>query len=292
MYCSELDEEKPHSTGKQYNDCFSDEYEEILKELDRYVYLIDMHRIIDDCANDIENVYIDNKYAFWKANKCLLNYVNAVFSFKEFIRKNDPTVDCISEPYWNAGGWYRIICELRNVIVHQSTIIKDYNPDSENIFINLDELIERQRELADDPKNKRRNDAKALLKHLERMKDKSKEIDGQLFLDMKYVARQTGKEIEKMFQGIIEYLYEIHIKEILEKLISMLYWKNDVNQYVFIVDNETEPTSIYEPNTTLEQFYFYMQHSLGMDNSITKKMEDLLINNNYRIFYDTDEDDF
>lgn len=292
MYCSDPERGELRSSGRKYENDFIEDYEEILKKLDKYIYLIDMYKIIDVCAEDLENVCIGNKYEFWKANKCLLNYVNAVFSFKEFIRHNDPSVDTVSEPYWQKGGWYRLICELRNRIVHQSTIIKDYYPGSGQIFINLDELITRQQELAADPENRRKKEAAAFVKQLESIRNEAEEINDQYYLEMKYVSRQTGYEIREMFQKLLEYLYEDHIQEMLEKLISMVYWEKDVNQYVFIVDNAIKPFIIYEPNTTIEQFYLYIQHSLGEHNSITTRIGELLSNNKYTVFYDTDEDKF
>ena len=292
MYCSEPEEGEIHSTGKQYNDCFSDEYEEMLEKLDKFVYLIDMYKIIEDCAADLENVHIDNKYEFWKANKCLLNYVNAVFSFKEFIRHNKPSVECISEPYWEKRGWYKNTCELRNRIIHQSTIIKDYHLRSGKIYINLDELIETQQEVMKTLKNKKREDAEAFVKYLEDIRNKSEDIDGQYYLEMKYIAKQTNYEIKEMFQGIIDFLYESQIKGILEKLMAMIWWEKGINQYVFIVDDENQPRSYYEPNITLEHFKLYIQHRLGLDNNVTKKIVEFFAQNNYKIFYDMDEEDF
>ena len=84
-YCSNPNLGDIQSTGIKYDYAFDVEFDEKLKDLDKFLFLIDMHIIIDSCGSDLLSITIDDFDEFWKINKRLLNFANSVYSYKEYI---------------------------------------------------------------------------------------------------------------------------------------------------------------------------------------------------------------
>ena len=181
-YCDDPNKPVLQAGNIKYESDFQQEYIDKLKEIDRFTYLIDMYTIMESCAEDLISIKIEDVNDFWKVNKALLNYVNAVYSYKEFVNSYDPPLREIKEKYYLHKKWYRFVCDYRNRVIHQSTIIKDYSPGSNEIYIDLDEVIERQNSL------QKANSVKFKMV-LEDLKGEAKIIKGRSYLSMKYVTQ-------------------------------------------------------------------------------------------------------
>lgn len=124
-YCSNPEIGELHSSGIKFDYQYDVEFDSKLKTLDKFLFLVDMHTIIDSCAKDFLEITIDDFDEFWKINKRLLNFVNAVYGYKEYVNSYEPSLKSITEKYYNMKKWYRFLCDFRNYIIHQSIIIKD-----------------------------------------------------------------------------------------------------------------------------------------------------------------------
>lgn len=164
-YCDDPEKGRLFNGERQFDDNFCDEYEEYLIALDRFMYLLDMFQIIKSCAAYLAELPAGEEFPFWQVNKALINYLNAVYSYKEYINSYDPPLKTITDGYYYNRKWYRFVCDYRNRVIHQSTIIKDRSTKSGDVFINLDEIISIQSEIIQELEKK-----KATLTQKERLK--------------------------------------------------------------------------------------------------------------------------
>ncbi len=268
-----------------YSDTFEYEFISQSKALDKFIYLVDMYRIIESCASELVNVSIDETEEFWKINKFLLNYVNSIFSYKEFVNSYDPPLKKITEHYYQQKKWYRFVCEYRNRVIHQSTIIKDYCPGSKDIFVDLDDVIEIQEgfQFKNDYQRKNSEKFKGIL---EELKKESKVRKGKNYLSMKYVVICANEEIREMKDEVLLIAFNKGVKPVLEWLISLIPIVDGNFKYAFIVNKESSPDSVYEPNYVLEDFYRKMFKCLGVENLISKEITNLFKQYKYENFFD------
>lgn len=143
-YCNDPEHADLKDGHRNFDDNFPLEFNNALNALNRFLYLTDMHRIIVSCASDFLNLQGGEEVEFWQINKYFLNYLNAVYSYKEFVNSYDPPLKEITDGYYYKRRWYRFICDYRNRVIHQSTIIKDRSNETGDVFINIDEIIEIQ----------------------------------------------------------------------------------------------------------------------------------------------------
>lgn len=288
MYCLEYCDEPEHgviySAERQFDDTFQTEASQKLIGLDRFIYLADMFRIIEDCSHDFLSVDTKLSIQFWKINKFLLNYVNAVYSLKEYVNCYAPPLKKVTEKYYQSEDWYRFICDYRNRIIHQSAIIKDVSPKSGDVFVNLDELIQIQSHVISETKDNHKPNAERFKSVLEGLIASSKVIEGQHFLSMKSIIGNANTEISMMKEEVLEYAYEKGVLPILSWLLSLVYWKDGSEQYVFIVNKETG--DCFEPNYAMESFILYMLTSLGHESCVCKKIHKLLEEKGYNYFFE------
>jgi hypothetical protein len=139
-YCDDPEKEEIKISGITYDDSIATKYEKACKTLENYIYLIDMFKIIHSCADLLSLNTMDKDY--WKVNKALLNYVNAIYSFKELADGFVPPISFITEKYYQKEKWYRFVCDFRNSVTHESVISKDY--DKDEAYVMLDKLIDIQ----------------------------------------------------------------------------------------------------------------------------------------------------
>lgn len=284
-YCSDPTVGDIHPTGVKYEYAFDVKFDEKLKDLDKFHFLIDMHIIIDSCGSDLLSITIDDFDEFWKINKRLLNFVNAVYSYKEYVNSYKPSLKSITEKYYNQRRWYRFLCDFRNYIVHQSIIIKDYRPSNGDVFINMEEVAKLLSEY-EYPKDRQRRNAEDFTKWLESFKEESLEIKDDHFLSMKNVTSLVLNEIRQMKDEVLMYAFEKSIKPSIMWLLDLIPKKEGMFKYAFIVDKSRLPESVREPNYSLEDFVGKMIKSLGADSIVCKELIKLLDNEGYSFFYD------
>ena len=102
-YCSNPEIGELHSSGIKFDYQYDVEFDSKLKTLDKFLFLVDMHTIIDSCAKDFLEITIDDFDEFWKINKRLLNFVNAVYGYKEYVNSYEPSLKSITEKYYKAN---------------------------------------------------------------------------------------------------------------------------------------------------------------------------------------------
>ncbi len=283
-YCKEPEHGELHSSGRCFDDSFKEEASQKLAGLDRFIYLVDMFRIIEDCSNDFLSIDAAEGIQFWRINKYLLNYVNAVYSLKEYVNSYAPPLKRVTERYYQSEDWYRFICDYRNRIIHQSAIIKDYSPKSGNIYVNLDELIQIQSRVVDESAERHKENAERFKKKLEELKQSANTIESQHFLSMKTIIMKASNEIEAMKGEVLKYAFEKGVSPIISWMLSFVVWKDTNEQYVFIVNKETK--DCFEPNYAMESFILCMIEALGCNNSICQAIHAHLKEKHYDFFFE------
>lgn len=284
-YCSNPEIGELHSSGIKFDYQYDVEFDSKLKTLDKFLFLVDMHTIIDSCAKDFLEITIDDFDEFWKINKRLLNFVNAVYGYKEYVNSYEPSLKSIIEKYYNMKKWYRFLCDFRNYIIHQSIIIKDYRPSDGDVFINIEEVVSLLSEY-DYPNDRYRRNAEEFTKWLECFKDDSLEIKDDIFLSMKNVTSLVVDEMSQMKNDVLLYAYRKSIQPSIEWLIKQIPIIDGKFQYVFVVDKGNLPESVREPNYAMEDFVRRMIKSLGAESVICKELFTVLSEKKYDYFYD------
>lgn len=210
-YCNNPELGDIHSTDIKYDYTFDVEFNAKLKDLDKFLFLVDMHTIINSCGDDLLSITIDDFDEFWKINKQLLNFVNAIYGYKEYVNSYEPSLKPITEKYYDMKKWYRFICDFRNYIIHQSIIIKDYRPSDGDVFINIEEVAGLLSEY-DYPKDWQRRNAEEFTEWIKTFKGDSLEIKDNHFLSMKNVTSLVIKEMSQMKDDVLMFAYKKSIK--------------------------------------------------------------------------------
>lgn len=279
-YCDDPEKGEVKSSGKTFDDSIAAKYENACRITENYIYLIDMFKIIESCADDLLLVNPWDK-DYWKVNKALFNYVNAVYSLKELAKGFIPPIKSITEKYYNEEKWYRFVCDFRNSVIHESVISTLY--DKKEVYVNLDRLLEIQRSRRVKPKeeiNRQRQ-----ITYLEAMKKDAKEYEGLFYYGIKRICRAASLEVQVMQQEVLYYAYEKSIKPKLEWLFSILYKYDETFMYTYIVDKEKGPQSVCEPNYVLENFYHKLEDSLGEESQVWKNVRSLFEGVGYNHFF-------
>ena len=286
---------------KQYDDSISEQYLKALNALDRFTFLIDIYRIQESCTQALLTLRGGTNQEFWQLNLCLMNYLNAVYSYKEYINSYDPPLKRITENYYKNKKWYRFVCDYRNRVIHQSTFVKDWNKITGDIYIDLEEMICVQSnviaELEQD-KGKDTNNIENAKRFLNEIKSIQPEEEfrkrGKDFTSLKNIAYKAALEIAEMQKEILDYAYSIGVAPIINWLIENTYKAEGKYWYTFIYNEERYQSSdprirskaCFEPNTTIENFFYYILKSLGKDNEICKSVRNLLRIREYNHIYD------
>lgn len=283
-YCNDPEWGDIHSTGIKYDYAFDVEFDAKRKDLDKFLFLVDMYTIINSCGNDLLSITIGDFDEFWKINKRLLNFVNAIYAYKEYVNSYEPSLKSITEKYYNMRKWYRFICDFRNYIIHQSIIIKDYRPSDGDVFINIEEVAGLLSEY-DYPKDWQRRNAEEFTEWIKIFKGDSLEIKDNHFLSMKNVTSSVMKEMSQMKNEVLMFAYKKSIKPSLVWLLEQIPKIDGIFQYAYIVDKLNLPESVCEPNYALEDFVRRMIKTLGDDSIICKELLNLLDREGYSLFY-------
>ena len=291
-FCDDPDNIIILETGRNtFDDSIFREYQEKLKALDRYMYLVDAYEITIDCSSDLKGIIPQSQDAFWKVNKCLLNYVNAIYCYHEFVNSYNPPLGTIANKYYydkNGKFWYRFVCDYRNRVVHQSVILRDFDAGNGDIFIDLDELIEEQNKIISDLRKKPKeiSNARRFLQKITTLANTPHRVrDGRRLWSMKVVAKLTDQEITDMSNEILLHAFRKAIQPVFEWLLSLMHSEGGIPKYTFIVNKDVKDSEL-EPNYTLEWYFRKIVRSMGKNNNVCREMRELLISRRYTNFYD------
>lgn len=283
-----------------HDDNFATDYETCLNNLDRFMFLVDMYRIVRSCTADLLALKSGQDTDFWYINKILINYLNAVFSYKEYVNSYEPPLKEITDDYYYNQKWYRFVCDYRNRVIHQSTIIRDRSVKTGDIFIDIDDMIRTQNDvlaaLIADPNSKESSikNAKRFLSELESLLpvQTTKPKGDKHFRSMKEIARKADQEILAMNDKVLWYAYRNGVLPTLRWLLSKAHKEGGQYRYTFIVNEEwinipeKEDIACFEPNYSLESFYSYLLQALGKENSICTAIRNILKADGYTYVYE------
>lgn len=279
-YCDDPEKGEIKSSGITFDDSLAMKYEKACRILENYLYLIDMFRIIQSCADDLLLVNTMDK-EYWKVNKALLNYVNAIYSFKEMANVFFPPIKSITEAYYQRCQWYRFVCDFRNSVIHESVISTDY--DKEEAYVILDRLIDIQNRRKVNSHQKINRERQIV--YLEAMKEKAKYHEGLYYYGVKQICQDVSSEIKQMQKEVISYVCKENVIPELEWIFSILYKQNGKIMYSFIIDKEKGLQSVCEPNYLLEDFFVKLKELLGEDSEVFGNVKSLFEVNAYAYFF-------
>lgn len=239
-------------TGKDYTEELRADFEVKLERLDKFVYLIQLFEILKSNSEDFLLCNVTKKDMFWKINKYLLGYVNAVYSYKEYVtyyssRKSE--FYKIQDKYYLSCGKYRFLCEYRNRIIHQSALIKDTDKNTGDPYIDLLELISYFESLIDDcsknPKQISKNEkTREYIAHLETYKDKCLQFNGRPYLSAKKIVNEANTEISEMNERLCFNLWNSEIKDIFSWIHNMLVFEDNKYEHTYAVKDRDPDTSV------------------------------------------------
>lgn len=269
------------------HDTLKDTINRTVDVLDRFVYLVDIYRIIVDSTDEFMCYKVEQHRHFWKSIKYQLNYVNAVYSFKEYVLNcygKDSTVAQIIKKYYEQANWYTFICNYRNRVIHQSALIKDYDLNSREIFIDLDELIEITR-----PKlglRKKNETMINLIDFIQSLYPISIQKKDHHYFQAKLAIYNATIVIKDMANEIFLSLYESELKQCFETLLHQLLKDIHGNYCPTYINNESVEN--FYINHCFENTAITIMFTLGKDFDITQKLLAFFRNNRYDYFYTQD----
>lgn len=277
-------------TGIDYCENFKETFENILDMLDKYIYLAQMFQILKSCSEDFLSFKETNKNDFWKINKYLLGYVNAVYCYKEHVshyNNRDAKLNMIQDEFYCSMGKYRFICEYRNRIIHQSARIKDVDIYTGDFYIDLQDLVSYFESLItekNNPKQMSKNKkTREYIQHLQAYGDSCILFDNRPYLSAKSIVLEANKEIEAMNEKICLHIWNTDIKKCFEWIYEKLYYNNSTFKTTFAVKDNDFSTSI---NLTyvFEEYFVLILMSLGYKSNVIEEMQKYYESKSYNYF--------
>lgn len=275
----------------EHKDTIFNEYKRRLRTLDKIVYLDDTFTITLEAGEKLISGMPQGIIAFWEINRCLLNYVNAVYCLHEFINGYRTVVKSTTDIFWkmrNQRFWYRFMCEYRDCVVHQSIRIKDYFPMNGDIVICIDDLIEELAWIINDKEQAKFHNKVSQFKSIvESLDQKLSPIQhrGCRYCSMKEIIIHTTKEITDLYNAILPQICKAIIFPEIEWFLSLVHYEQGIAKYTFIV-NKDKYDSELEPNYSIEQYFKNLLQQFGKDHTVCKGMKQLLESKGYTHFYD------
>ncbi len=308
-YCDEPQYGEIVQSGKTYEDSLSEQYENIIRNLDSYIFLMDAYKIIKSCYDDFLQ-YPEkkkDKVEFWKINKYLLNYLNAVYFYKEFVDDKDSPIKKISNSFYKNKQWYWFLCNFRNSAIHQGIIAREMLKKTGTCYIDLNEMKKIQEKRIEDIKKmisdiENESEKKAKKKNLDSAgylfnrikqieKEESTRFENMPFLNLKVVIEKAQKEIDVMHERNLEMAYYPFIEKPLKELFELIYWDNSTAKYTFLVNHEymnegKTLTGVYEPTYSIDNFIQYIFDGVGKIHPVAEKIYNLLKDRGYTYLYE------
>lgn len=278
---------------EEYGSDFEIEYEKNMDILDNFEALTMMYKIIELCKNELY-LALDDENTLWpEINKVWLNYLNSIYSCKEFISNYEPSLMDVHDKYYKKDGWYRFICDYRNKVVHSSEIIRERTLEKKEILVEYDGVHETKRKVRSLKKTIENMDAlkNKLLKDLDTKvyKKTSRGIEKEYLIAKKIIDKVNG-ELENMKEEITLEAFGEEMNSALEWFIDKIPVIDGEYKYAFIVDydkyEKNNNEGVLEPNFTMEQFVYSVFYNIGTDSLVAQKIVKILENHNYNEFFD------
>ena len=251
----------------------ADHIRDIQESADKLSYLTVLHRIWLENTCKAQEYKIKNPAYFWEANKRMIDYASSVFNMREYIghylpdRKESDVYKPFDEAYTKPGSWLKFICEYRNCLTHHSCVVKDYEGNSGELVINLDEFVEyEQSEYA----FKHKPERKAFLDWLINFRDKMDIIGGFHYVRAPYVIARANGDIKSAINETYDIIFQKYLREKLDILISLIHKEDKKYSYTYYESDNDEVTVI--PNQLLENYFVSMITNTMLGSTLSKQL--------------------
>ncbi len=276
-------------TDKTYEESFIKQYNHCCKSLDLMMFLIDYFHIIESTKNDLCSFNMEEYPCFWKANEYLLNYVNAIYSFKEFINhklaKKAKKIEKISNKYYYNGEWYRFICDYRNYVVHEGTLLRDYRKSDKELLLSIDGVIDELSAFTENDEKREQKKEEFIVK-LRNLYPVSTVRRGKHYIEITDCISKINCEVKSLYDEIILKTYDCLVEKSIKWMLSHIHRIGDLYTYT-IIDVDIKNDLLFEPNYTLESSLDYYMVNLGAEHEIVCRFIQLLKDKKYTLLYDS-----
>ena len=303
------DMEKQNKTEQEYDDSICEKYETVVEKLDNFIYLVDYYQMIEDSYNSYKECLNQNSIEFWKINKKQLDYLNAVYCYKEFISKKESSIEKEADKYYVNMHAYRFILDFRNLAVHHAVFAKEYSHKKKEAFVLMERLLNIQEENLNYQKNKleeaKRKKWRTIIslekkvsnaeRFFKEIQQKSYEsgffYEGNTLCSMNTIMRDAQVEICDIHENMLQIAYEQWVKESIIWLISLIYHDEKGLKFTYIYNDQYETkvgvqSVFYAPTSSIDGFLEYVISGLGKQHPICIQLKNLLRENGYTYLFE------
>ncbi len=294
-FCDDPNNPKLFDGEIEYEDSFEQEFMKHMGVLDKYEGLTIMYRIVESCRQDLYYAFDNEERDWWEVNKAWLNYLNAIYSCKEFIGNYEPSIMEVHDKYYKKMGWYRFICDYRNIVIHSSELIVVCSDESKEFLVGYDKVQEvfRRIKSAKNTKEELKEIKRFIIEELNteiytyNLKGAIKE---EKYISVRKLADKVSKEINEMKEEIALEAYKLDVPNSLQWFIDKIPYIDDMYWYPFIVNYEkydnNENEGVLEPSFTMEQFVHRVHAGIGEKSKVSKEIGLFLKQHKYNKFFD------
>lgn len=260
---------------------------DIQEVVDKLSYVTVLHRIWLENTNKAQEYKIKNPAYFWEANKRMIDYASSVFNLREYIghyspdRKGSDVYKPFDLTYTKPGSWLKFICEYRNCLTHHSCVVKDYEGNSGELIINLNEFVEYEQS---EYTFKSKPERKAFLDWLISFRDKMDLIGGFHYVRAPYVIKKANEEINDALDKTYDIIFRYYVQEKLDGLISLIH-KEDKQYSDTYYESENDEV-VFAPNQLLENYFISMVTNTMLKSTLSIHLTAFLKEKGYgQLFY-------
>lgn len=279
-------------SGNTFDDSALDTIKEIKRETDALIYFLVMYRVVKSSVLQHLSFSMKSMGDYWKSVEKLLNCLNAIYSFKEYIdseycdrnkRNYDENVENIKEKYYKNYQWYTFACNYRNRIIHQAAFAKDFDPETGDTYIDLDEFREYLNNLLG-PNSKKNKNTQRIINFVDQQMEHSFiKQDGHRCLPTKDVVKRAFNEVQSMFDDICMELFYSKIKNGLQHYVQMMIKTEKGFADTRILDSAGNDLFIL--NLEFESLIVNICLNTEGDSKINKALYNMLASLNYKPLY-------
>lgn len=280
--------------GNTYEDSVLDTIKGIKSETNALIYYLVMYRVVKSSVSQHISFSMKSMDDYWESVEKLLNCLNAIYSFKEYIDSEycDPNKDNynenvrkIKEKYYQSFQWYTFACNYRNRIIHQAAFAKDFDPETGDTFIDLDEFHEYLEKLLGPISKKNKNTLRIIRFVDQQMEYSLIKQDGHRCLPTKYVVDRAFHEVQSMFDDICMELFSSKINIGLQHYVRMMIKTETGFADTRLMD--TDGNTLFLLNLEFESLIVNICLNTEGDSKINKALYNMLTSLNYKpLYYD------
>ncbi len=237
-----------------------------IEKLDEFIYITTIFKALNSSKNEITNLKILNDFNFWNVYEKIVTFVSLVSIYKQAIEtyySDIKEVQEIKEHYYTDCKYFRFLCIYRNLIVHQLQFIRDYDKNTGDLYLDIDDIqnaiLNRHNEL---PKKKKNSDDIKITNFIKTWS--AAKLGKYNVIGLKQLIDESYIEILIMTNAIFNHIFEFKVKELFENLLSSnmsftLDGKNRTtynigNHYYKLVLNNLEQSQLNIYNDIIDFF--------------------------------------